>query len=76
MAPEAIQFLGEFGDELFPERPPTLDVETMSCEEIFKTFCSERVGIRRTFLTNHFAAFAAADMAKWFSSRTNATESK
>lgn len=37
-------------------------------------FCKERVGIRKTFLMEHFAAFSGSDVVSWFATRTNANE--
>lgn len=36
LAPEAVWFFEQFGDELMPDRPPPADVGTMSSQDVFK----------------------------------------
>ncbi len=73
LAGDANWFWSIHSAELLPaeEKPATLDAMALTPEQLFAAFCSETVGIRRSFLWEHYAAFTGSDLASWFAARTN-----
>lgn len=72
LAQDGTWFLYQHRDEVLPEPAMLVNVLDESAEKVFQAFCWEKVGVRKTFLVEHFGAFTGGDVAKWFGTRTNA----
>jgi hypothetical protein len=73
LAADVIWFWGLHEAELVGsegEKPPLVDAVNSSPEEVLAAFGSEMVGVRKTFLWEHYAAFTGTDFLSWMASRT------